>query len=236
MANLKSDDRDLRSAGSPPAEPSAGAAAAWVKAIVSVRERILHPRNRLIAVTALLTAIACAALIAGSYLAKHSAGNTIVERKVAPPASSVWKPIAERVQQAAQGRFPVSEGILTFSKSAQAADAEIRSVVGTYALPTYGAAQIESGESWGVTGANRDDFVMYVHNFLSAPITAMIVRISEGSCASYDAETAATWASAYLADALPGEKEAIFHATLPSPYNLPSYCAVVYRVYSSRAP
>lgn len=234
MANLKSDDSKLHSTGPTSTVPAVSAAKFPLNKIDSVRLAIARLARRPVLI-GLAAAVICAALIAAGYLVLHATRKPAPEAKRAPPPPTAWKPIAERVQQAAQGQFPVSEGILTVSLNPKSADGEIRSVVGTYALPDYGAAQLESGESWGVTGQNRDEFVMYVHNFLSAPLTAMIVRISEGSCAAYTPQTPATWASAYWADALQGGKEAIFHATLPSPHNLPSYCAVIYKAYTNNA-
>jgi hypothetical protein len=138
--------------------------------------------------------------VLGGYLALRPEEKLPIKLKAVPP----WKSIAERMIQAEQGQFPTSDGTLTFSTGPAATDAEIRSVIGTFELPRYGAAQIESGESWGITGANRDEFVMYVHNFLNAPITAMVLRISEGTCDSFGPQSKTTWASAYWADALGG--------------------------------
>jgi hypothetical protein len=194
---------------------------------------VLHRRSRPAVIVYALASIVGVGAVLGGYLALRPEEKPPVKLK-AVPAASPWKAISERMIQAEQGQFPINEGILTFSTGPAASDAEIRSVVGTFELPRYGAAQIESGESWGITAANRDEFVMYVHNFLNAPITAMVLRISEGTCDSFGPQSKTTWASAYWADALGGGKEAIFQATLPVSYNLPSYCAVIYRVYSSR--
>ena len=189
--------------------------------------------NRSILFVFALVSILCAVAIGISYFAPRP--KTAIQNP-AVPSTSVWKPIAERVQQAERGEFPISEGTLTFSKTSAAADMEVRSVVGNYALPTYAAAQLESGESWGVSGLNRDEFMMYVHNFLNASVSAMLVRISDGTCASFTPQTPARWASAYWSDDLPGGKEAVFQATLPQSYNLESYCAVIVRIYSSHRP
>jgi len=187
--------------------------------------------NRSILAIFVLVSILCAVAIGVSLLGPQP--KTAVQNRAVPSASA-WKPIAERMQQAEQGQFAMSEGTLTFSNTAAAADAEIRSVVGNYALPPYGAAQLESGESWGVSGLNRDEFMMYVHNFLDVPVSAMLVRISDGTCASFTPQTPVRWASAYWPDDLPGGKEAVFHAALPQSYNLASYCAVIARIYASR--
>ncbi len=190
-------------------------------------------RNRSILAVFVLVSILCAVAIGVSMLEPRPKAVT---QNPDASAASAWKPIAERVRQSAQGQFPISEGTLTFSKTAAAADAEIRSVVGNYALPAYGAAQLESGESWGVSGLNHDEFLMYVHNFLDVPVSAMLVRISDGTCASFTPQTPVRWASAYWADVLQGDRQAVFHAALPESYNLASYCAVIDRIYSSHRP
>lgn len=226
--------RDLRSQAAQSVPTTAGAEpvpAAWMEWLRRARGWLgTHPVLWGSAAAFLLILI-----VGAGYVVLRPAAKPNPAPKIAVASTEGWKPIADRVRQAVHGQFPVSEGIITISSSAHAAESEILSVVGTYALPDSGAAQIESGESWGVTGQNRDEFVMYVHNFLSAPLTAMIVRISEGSCASFNAQTQATWASAYWSDALPSGKEAVFHATLPTSHGEPSYCAIVYKVYSGRS-
>jgi|SRR5579871_1652606 len=231
MAGTNSNERKMRSSASKAADRILGETA--VPGRPTTEPHTKGAAWRLFVSAALgVLSILCLVAVGVSLLAPRQ--KTAIPH-VAPAAGiSVWKPIAERVEQAQQGQFATSEGILTFSKTLDAADGEIRSVVGTYSLPAYEAAQLESGESWGVTGVNHDEFVMYVHNFLDVPVTAMIVRISDGTCASFTPQTPARWASAYWADALAAGRQAVFHATLPESYNLPSYCAVIYRIYASR--
>ena len=236
MAKFESEDKDLRSPSPAGAGPGRGENPAGIDTLLWQLQALCQRLNQpAVFVFGLIALISLTAFVAG-YFALRPAEKIPAHPKPAAPAASPWKPIAERVVQAQLGQFPMDEGILTFSKSRAAADAEILSVVGTYALPDSGAARIESGESWGVTGANRDEFVMYVHNFVAAPLTAMALRISEGTCASFGPQSPTRWASAYWGNPLGGAKEAIIRATLPEPFTLTSYCAVIVRVYSSRLP
>jgi hypothetical protein len=225
MSTFKSED-DLRPSGS--SETEVGSASLSEKLYAVVRGS--NPSAALI--YALAFAV-CLGLIVVGYVATQPPAKVAMAPKPVSAAASPWKPIAERLLQAQQGEFPVVEGTVTISKSLEAADGEVRSLVGTVALSDTGARQIESGESWGVTGTNHDEFVMYVHNYLNEPISAMVIRLSDGSCAAYGAQTATSWISAYLGDPLAGTKQAIIHAALPTPYYLSTYCAVVYRIYSS---
>jgi hypothetical protein len=236
MAKFKSEDKDLRSTAPVGTGSKAAALDALAARLQATGRRLNQPA---VFVFGLIALFSLAAFVAGYFALRPAERMPVHAKPVVPaasPAASAWKPIAERVAQAQQGQFPMDEGILTFSKSMAAADAEIRSVVGTYALPDATAAQIENGESWGVTGVNRDELVMYVHNFAGVPLTAMTLRISEGSCASFGSQSPTRWVSAYWGNPLGGGKEAVIHATLPEPFTLTSYCAVVVRVYSSRVP
>src|SRR6185295_5947959 len=141
------------------------------------RYRLTRPGAIVFALIVLLSALA---ILAVYFMSRPPVKAPVAARQPVPIATAKWRPIAERMQQAQHGQFPIDEGILTFSKSFEESDAEVRSIIGTYALAGAGAAKIESGEAWGVTGVNRDEFVMYVHNFLTTPLSAMVLRISEG--------------------------------------------------------
>jgi len=236
MAGPMSEDGEVTSSRSKisfaTGRPSSSGRESLIPPKGDVIQRWNHP---VIIILGLLLIVGTGAIV-GFYLASHPKETIPIGENSVPAATSPWKPIAERMQQAERGQFPIDDGILTVSASVDASDSEIRSVIGTFELPRYGAAQIESGESWGVTGTNRDQLVMYVRNFLDVPVTAMLLRISEGSCASFGPQSRTVWASAYWADALRAGKAAVFRATLPEPYGLPSYCAVVLRIYSSRVP